>query len=218
MAAPPIEIHGKSYPMTVITPVSRSKRFIVDAVLYFFTFLKLEVVTDLRLIHFATWLPIKRNAFPRLSEEQPKEELKDDYFLFTTNFNGSWDQYIDAFGLIKGVRKGLNWLWWASRGFPGAWPMRPFKRYIHYYEYPLALYYNGYPGMSVRDIHAATELSEKLDEFIESEDEHDSASAFQEKFRRLLDEVAEHLGDTGDEGLRHEVPPVIHSRPIALQP
>lgn len=217
MAAPPLEIRGKSYPMTALTPARRSKRIFLDVVLWVFTFLPLTVLKELMFIHFASWQPIKREKFPRLSDKQPEEELQNDYFLFTTNFNGSWDQYIDAFGLIDGVRTGLNFIWHTSRGFPGAWPIRPFKRYIHYFEYPLNLYYNAYPGMSVRDIHAATELVEKLDEFTEKTDRYGSADIFQDDFRRLLDSVAVHLSDTGGEGEAHEIPSHTHSQPSGLQ-
>ena len=202
MAAPPLEIMGKSHPLTVFSAVPVWYRFLLKAILFFFRHLPLTIVADIMFIHFAGWLPVNRNQWPRLSEEQPQEDLRDDYFLFTSNFNGPWDQYIDAFGLIHRVRIGLNLIWITSRGFPGAWPIRPFKRYIHYHEYALDLYFNAYPGMSVRDIKAATELSDDLDKFIVSAEQYDSADRFKEEFGHFVDSVAARLVSTGEAGKR----------------
>jgi len=217
MAAPPLEIQGKSYPMTVLTPVRRVYRLAVVIFLKIFSWLPLTAARKLKFIHFAGWTAIRRDKFPRLSDEQPEEELKNDYFLFMTNFNGSWDQYIDAFGMIGGVRTGLDLIWKTSTGFPGAWPIRPFKRYIHYYEYPMSLYYNAYPGMSVRDIDSATKFVAALDEFEEDTADVVDPVAFETRFKLLLNEVAANLGNTGGEGAAHEVPSLVHSQPRGLQ-
>ncbi len=214
MAAPPLEIKGKSYPLTIFSAVPVYYRWLLKILLTVFRRFPLTFVKQIMFIHFACWQPVNRNAWPRLSDKQPKEELKDDYFLFTTNFNGPWDQYIDAFGLIHKVQKGLDWIWFTSRGFPGAWPLRPFKRYIHYYEYPLDLYYNAYPGMSVRDILLASDLSKKLDAFIEESEGFGTAEEFDEEFEHFLDHVAGHLGYTGGCGESHEIPSAKNARPL----
>ena len=52
---------------------------------------------NLSFIHFARWVVVPRHKFPRLSENQPEEHLHYDYLLFFSNFNGTWNQYIDAF-------------------------------------------------------------------------------------------------------------------------
>ena len=214
MAAPPLEIKGKSYPLTIFSAVPVYHRWILWLLLNIFRHVPLTIVGQIMFIHFACWLPVNRKKWPRLSEDQPREELKDDYFLFTTNFNGPWDQYIDAFGLIHGVRRGLNLLWGTSRGYPGAWPLRPFKRYIHYYEFPLDLYYNAYPGMSVRDILLASDLSDRLDQFIEESRQFGTVEEFDDEFEHFVDSVAGQLGYTGGHGEHHEIPSPKNARPL----
>lgn len=196
MAAPPLDIRGKAYPMTTLSPVPKSRRLVLSFLMWFFSrrYFTLQFARNLMFIHFACWQPIRSNRFPRLSEDQPREDLKNDYFLFTTNFNGSWDQYIDAFGLIRKVRIGLNWIWCTSKGFPGAWPIRPFKRYIHYYEYEMNYYYNAYPNLSVRDIVAATTLGKSLDEFVEQNRDIESPGVFFDRYHTFVNSVAPHLG------------------------
>ena len=219
MAAPPLEIRGEAYPMTALTPVPRSRRWILDILMWVFSlpYFTLQFARNLMFIHFACWQPIHRDRFPRLSEDQPKEELKNDYFLFTTNFNGSWDQYIDAFGLIRKVRIGLDAIWFTSKGFPRAWPIRPFKRYIHYFEYELGYYYNAYPNMSVRDIVSATTLGDSLDEFVKQTRDIDSPGLFFDRYHSFLNDVASHLGSTRSEDSRRRRPHHLHARPRELQ-
>ena len=217
MAAPPLEIIGKSYPLTILSAVPVYKRWLLWIILRVFRHLPLTIVGDIMFIHFACWQPINRKKWPHLDEKQPREELQNDYYLFTTNFNGPWDQYIDAFGLIEGVRKGLNMLWWTSEGFPTAWPIRPFKRYIHYYEYPLDYYFNAYPGMSVRDIRSARELSQELDSFIERSRDFGSAHEFKEEYEHFLDSVASQLGATGEAPDNRRKNFFTHAGPQGLQ-
>jgi len=55
---------------------------------------------NLSFIHFARWVIIPRASFPRLFAKQPEESLRYDYLLFFSNFNGTWNQYIDAFSAV----------------------------------------------------------------------------------------------------------------------
>ena len=159
MSLIPIHFAGKANPLTVITPVKRGwRRWLTIAILFVFKHLPLGVVKQLAFIHFARWILVRGDKLPRLDPNQPEENWPYDLYVFTTNFNGSWDQYIDAFGRIKSVSKGLNMLWYTSAGFPGPCPMRLFNRYIHYFEQQQELYYNAYPCATVRDIDVALKL------------------------------------------------------------
>jgi hypothetical protein len=209
-----LQVQGKSNPMTVITPVRPVWRWLQSLVASIFKLLRMKEVHDLAFIHFARWITIKRHALPRLSATQPVENQKDDLYLFTTNFNGPWDQYIDAFGMVGQVRMGLDWLWRTSRGFPGAWPMRLFKRYIRYYEYPLDHYYNAYPGASVRDIRAALELERELLSFALANDKPVEDAEFRRRFNAFVDAVAPQLGSVGAE--KQEVPSTHAQHPQEL--
>lgn len=198
MSLIPIHFAGKANPLTVITPVKRGwRRWLTIAILFVFKHLPLGVVKQLAFIHFARWILIRGDKLPRLDPNQPEENWPYDLYVFTTNFNGSWDQYIDAFGRIKSVSKGLNMLWYTSAGFPGPWPMRLFKRYIHYFEQQQELYYNAYPGATVRDIDVALKLSASLQEFLEKTESDLDDQEFARKYRQFVNEVAPFLGQSG---------------------
>jgi hypothetical protein len=59
---------------------------------------------------------------------QGKEHLVNDYMTFCSNFNGTWDQYIDVFS--DGLPNGSDTFWYSSTKYPKAIPITPFKDYI----------------------------------------------------------------------------------------
>lgn len=194
----PTHFQGKAFPMTVITPIRRGWRSLGSRIiLLVFKHLPLTIVGQLAFIHFARWITVPGNKLPRLSADQPVEHWPYDLYVFTTNFNGSWDQYIDAFGRIHAVSKGLNMLWYTSAGFPGPWPMRLFKQYIRYYQQPQDLYYNAYPGASVRDIAKANELEPKLDAFLAATHDELSSEEFGKLYRAFVTDVSPMIATTG---------------------
>ena len=104
--------------MNAITPMKSWKTWIVR--LFFFVLgaikpLQKDLV-QLSFIHFARWVIVKRNAFPHVASAQPTEKLKYDYLLFFSNFNGTWNQYMDAFSAV--LSRGLNLSSAGVKSFP----------------------------------------------------------------------------------------------------
>ena len=103
-------VAGKAYGMNVLTPMRPCltwiNRFLFMASRAIPT--SLAGLLGLSIIHFARWVIIKRDSWPDLG--QGNQKLKNDYMLFCSNFNGTWDQYIDAFS--DGIPGGLDLLWY----------------------------------------------------------------------------------------------------------
>ena len=120
-------VAGKAYGMNVLTPVPPSltwvQRLIFMAARAFPS--TLAGLLGLSLIHFARWVIIKRNQWPEGDRGKPK--LKNDYVLFCSNFNGTWDQYIDAFS--DGIPRGLD-LFWLPASNIRTRSITAFKNYI----------------------------------------------------------------------------------------
>jgi hypothetical protein len=157
-------IAGKAYAMNVLTPIKPCWTW-----LQYFLFAvsrarpsQLGGLLGLRFIHFARWVVIKREQWPVLSPEQPRptETLANDYMLFLSNFNGTWDQYIDAFA--DGIPTGLDLLWYTSTKYPHSIPIAAFKEYIAANQIQTAYYYNATPGAAQRDIKAALVMRDEL--------------------------------------------------------
>jgi hypothetical protein len=112
----------------------------------------------LSIIDFARWAIIKRNQWPDLG--QGKQKLRNDYMLFCSNFNGTWDQYIDAFA--DGIPSGLDLLWISSTKYPHSIPITPFKNYIRANQIDTDYYYSSVPGSAQRDIKAALRVGRAI--------------------------------------------------------
>jgi hypothetical protein len=149
-------VAGKAYGMNVITPMHPCLTWI-NRLLFMVSRAiptTLAGLLGLSIIHFARWVIIKRNQWPDLG--QGKQNLKNDYMLFCSNFNGTWDQYIDAFS--DGIPGGLDLLWYSSTKYPHSIPISPFKDYIRGNQIDTDYYYNSVPGAAQRDVKAALRI------------------------------------------------------------
>jgi hypothetical protein len=146
-------VAGKAYGMNVVTPM-RPWRTWINRLLFMASRAlpeKLGGLLGLSIIHFARWVIIRRDQWPDLG--QGKQTLTNDYMLFCSNFNGTWDQYIDAFS--DGIPSGLDLLWYSSTRYPHSIPITPFKDYIRANQVDTSYYYNSVPGAAQRDVKGA---------------------------------------------------------------
>jgi hypothetical protein len=152
----------------------------------------LQGLLGLSIIHFARWVIIERNQWPDLG--QGKQALRNDYMLFCSNFNGTWDQYIDAFS--DGIPSGLDLLWISSTKYPYSIPITTFKNYIRANQIDTDYYYNSVPGAAQRDIKAALRVRRAI---LALADRHGSLSPvdFRKLYITTLVGVQNDLGSQG---------------------
>lgn len=173
-------VAGKAYAMNVITPMSPAMTWLNRFLFMISRALPgtLSGLLGLGLIHFARWVIIKRDQWPQLG--QPPANLANDYMLFCSNFNGTWDQYIDAFA--DGIPGGLDLFWYASTKYPNSIPIAPFKNYIRANQVDTNYYYNATPGSGQRDIKLALKLAHGLQDIaarLDTVSDEELASAFE---------------------------------------
>lgn len=153
-------VAGKAYGMNVVTPMRPSATW-VNRLLFMFSRAfpaTLGGLLGLSLIHFARWVIIRRDQWPERGQRQ--KPIQNDLMLFCSNFNGTWDQYIDAFA--DGIPGGLDLFWYSSTKYPNSIPITPFKTYIRANQIDTNYYYNATPGSAQRDIKLALKLSQAL--------------------------------------------------------
>lgn len=155
---------------------------------------KLTMARQLEFIHFAQWQRVRSKKLPRLAPGQPAEDFANDFFLFTTNYNGDWDQYIDTFARVPHIRRGMWWLWRFCQGYPGPIPLRNFKQYIHYQTYPDTLYYTAYPASTVRNIEAALAVKQQIQAFAAASPPTETPAAFKQRYVAMTKAIAPYLG------------------------
>ena len=147
-------INGKTYALTAITPMKPWKTIFLRIFVWFLSHFKSlnNDLINLSFIHFARWVIITKDQFPFLGGSQEREKLKYDYVLFFSNFNGTWNQYID-----------LNLFWHWSDKYPGAVPITPFKNYIQRVQFETDHYYSAYPNAATNDVKAAHRVQNAVD-------------------------------------------------------
>lgn len=187
-------IAGKAYAMNVITPIRwwttwTNKLFFKAALLLPAT---LKGLLTLSLIHYARWVIIPRDGFPHLDPSQPKENLHYSYMLFFSNFNGSWDQYVDSFTFA--IPSGLDLFWKWNIRYPKSVPLTPFHDYIRHNQIDTLHYYNAYPMAASNDVKSAQKVKKALIDF-DAQSSDKSPDEFLTDYHKLLNELQHHLGD-----------------------
>jgi hypothetical protein len=150
-------VEGRATAITVLSPYKPQGWILLPLVFWVgrnvtATLKKLQMLS---FIHYARWVMIKR--FP---DGGDGEKLNYPYLMFESNFNGSWDQYIDAFSEVVPTR--MKAIWGSSFGFPGPNPVGPFKAYIHRNEFPVEHFFSAYPHASTTEILSALAVRERF--------------------------------------------------------
>jgi hypothetical protein len=180
-------IAGKAYAMNLVTPLRAPlmlfNKLIFAAVGTRFFKPKLNGLLTLSMIHYARWVVLRARDFPRLSESQPRETLRYGYMMFFSNFNGSWEQYVDSFSAA--IPSGLNLLWWKNVGWPKSVPEQPFHRYVEFNQIWTDYYYSAYPMAASNDVKSAQRVQQNLLKLM-TDTAHAEPAEFLKQYNRML--------------------------------
>jgi hypothetical protein len=190
-------INGKVYAMNIVTPMKPWKTWLLRSLFFVLWHIKplQQDLINLSFIEFARWVIVPRRCFPFLDHGQVKEDLRYDYLLFFSNFNGTWNQYIDAFSSV--LSRGLNLIWRWSEKFPGSVPVTPFKEYIAQVQFDTDYYYTAYPYATANDLKAAHIVQTSLDQLAQQATTS-NPQQFADAYLRFVLQVQAHLGNTGE--------------------
>jgi len=190
-------INGKVYAMNAITPMKPWKTWVLRLIFFVLGHVKplQNDLINLSFIEFARWVIIPRKSFPALGNGQQAEELKYDYLLFFSNFNGTWNQYIDAFSAV--LAKGLDLIWRWSEKFPGSVPVTIFKEYIARVQFDTDYYFTAYPYATANDLKAAHIVQANLDD-LSGKASGLTPEAFADAYLDFVIASQAHLGETGE--------------------
>jgi len=93
----------------------------------------------------------------------------DSRLLFTADFDGTWDEYVDDF--IDNAPQGLDLVFGHCEGYPagGAQDREAFKQYVRDHQVDLSnvTAYCAYPDSSVRDIQKASRIRKNFEALLD---------------------------------------------------
>lgn len=187
---PSANVDGQAIAITVFSTVKPLGRLWLPLVFWFATTFPKAIGTLARLsfIHFARWTLVRKIPFN--GPPQRQEKLSYPHLYFESNFNGGWEEYIDAFSHI--LTRGMKIFWGTSYGFPQPLPAGPFKDYIRANEIVASHFYGAYPEATTSMVLSALELAPKLDTF-KAHAGNMSPEAFAEQWRTFLVDVQDCL-------------------------
>jgi len=138
-------------------------------------------IRRLSFIHFARLTIIRR--FPALGQE--KEDVGRSLMLFQSTYDGTFDQYIDAF--VAAIPAKMRAFWGSSYGFPGVNPGVPFKAFISANEFRLGHVYNAHGEASTTMIASALALRGPHEDFYRAV--RDDAAGFEDHYKAFLTQM-----------------------------
>ncbi len=96
-------------------------------------------------VHFARWVVLPDDA-------------DGGNLLFTSNYDGSWDDYISDFAAQ--AAESFDAIYSNCEDWPegGATELVAFKEYVRSHEHPSDVYYRAYPTATVREVKSALKL------------------------------------------------------------
>jgi len=179
-------VTGDAVALTVFSTVRRWG--LAELPLFFLVLRKgptsLGTLRRLSFIHSARWSLVRE--IPYNGPPQPRVDLRHPHLFFESNFNGGWEEYIDAFSYV--LTAGMFGFWGSSYGFPWALPAGPFKDYIRENEYVANHYYSAYPEATTTMVLQALELEPEIAALCERAAGM-SPDEFAAEWRRVLSEV-----------------------------
>ena len=134
--------------MTTIAPLKPGTAPMLRQLLQTVQHLKTSPIENIKKVHYARWVIIDN----------------DSRLLFTSNFDGTWDEYLDDFSDFD--REALDKIFGFCEGYPGAWPVGPFKEYVKKHQIRSSLFYSAYPQTTVREVFRALDWKSKTETFL----------------------------------------------------
>lgn len=145
--------------LTAIAPIIPGRRAALQGVLAAFR-ARIEAggptpLEGIGTVHFARWVIIPDDA-------------DGGQLLFTSNFDGPWDDYIEDFANQSAAS--FDAIYSNCEGWPeqGARDVAAFKDYVHRHELTSDVYYRAYPTATVRQVRAALKLKATMNALLDA--------------------------------------------------
>jgi hypothetical protein len=141
---------GQVTELTVIAPLKPGAATTLRQVLNGLQVTPDSPIKQIGTIHFARWVIIDN----------------DSRLLFTSNFDGSWENYLRDFS--QKTPEGMDRIFGHCDGYPdgGCRDFEAFKNYVAKYQVTTDLFYAAYPETSVKGVVEALRVKNLTDEFL----------------------------------------------------
>ena len=112
--------------------------------------------------HFARWVIIDDVIYEG-PDEGDREHLKHARLLFTSNFDGDLDSYLEM--LRTGLGDSADAIWGNCIGYPGSGEARAFADYMRHHQLDSSLFFAAYGDRTVEDVKRSLALRTRFTTF-----------------------------------------------------
>jgi hypothetical protein len=155
-------VSGQAYSLTVLSPILEGRETELAAHLDQLGEGDASPLARVRGTHFARWVVIGDVKFQGDGQRR-RDHLSAPRLLFTSNFDGSRDPYLEA--LRTQLNDDADAIWGHCRGYPGHRDAEPFARWMRAHQLDSALFFAAYGAFTVEQVHANLEARSKLIDF-----------------------------------------------------
>ena len=152
---------GQAYGLTVLTPILEDH---VSPLAAYLDGLGPQDASPLARVagtHFARWVIIDDVVYQ--GGRQRRDSLKASRLLFTSNFDGALDAYLDA--LRTGMGADADAVWGHCAGYPGREEAAAFAAWLRAHQVESALFFGAYGDLTVAEVRARLDARTRLIEF-----------------------------------------------------
>jgi hypothetical protein len=155
-------ISGQAYALTVITPVIDGHEPVLAQYLDGLESGDGSPLAGVRGTHFARWVMIDDVVFEG-PDQGDRDHLRHARLLFTSNFDGELDPYLEA--LRSGLGESADAIWGHCIGYPGAHKADEFTGYMRRHQINSSLFFAAYGERTVDDVKRSLAVRNKLIDF-----------------------------------------------------
>lgn len=154
---------GQAYSLTVLTPIIDGQETELATYLNGLQSGDQSPLAGVRGTHFARWVVIDDVIYEG-PDEGEREHLQHPRLLFTSNFDGQLEPYLEA--LRTGLGDSANTIWGHCIGYPGTEDAGAFTNYLRHHQIDSSLFFAAYGDRTVEDVKRSLAARTKLVEFV----------------------------------------------------
>ena len=140
---------GQAYSLTVLTPITNGQETTLARYLNTLAPGDASPLAGVRGTHFARWVVID-DVIHEGSQEGERGHLKHARLLFTSNFDGDRDPYLEA--LRTGLGDDADTIWGHCIGYPGSRDPLAFAAYLRHHQVDSSLFFAAYGDRTVEQV------------------------------------------------------------------
>jgi hypothetical protein len=139
---------GQAYGLTVLTPILEGHESALTRYLGALQSGPASPLAGVPGTHFARWVVIDDVVYEGPGQE--RDHLRFGRLLFTSNFDGPVEPYLEA--LRTGLGEGADAIWSHCVGYPGRDDAGAFARYLRSHQIESALFFSAYGERTAEDV------------------------------------------------------------------